>query len=76
MAISDNGQGVFIEKVQPAGSPEFDTYIGRRMDLHCTSLGKVTLAHDTSEAVQRVRADGYAIANQEEELRSRAWRCR
>jgi DNA-binding IclR family transcriptional regulator len=98
MAISDSGQGVFIEKVQPAGSPEFDTYIGRRMDLHCTALGKVILAHDMSEAVQRVlskrvytrytrntittqaalrrevqrvRADGYAIDNEEEELGSR-----
>jgi IclR family acetate operon transcriptional repressor len=75
---------VFIEKVQPAGSPEFDTYIGRRMDLHCTSLGKVILAHDASEAdtrytrntitqgalrweVQAVRAEGYAIDNNEEE---------
>jgi DNA-binding IclR family transcriptional regulator len=98
MAISDNGQGVFIEKVQPAGSPEFDTYIGRRMDLHCTALGKIILAHDTSEVVQqvlskrvyarytrntvttqaalrrevqRVRANGYALDNEEEELGSR-----
>jgi DNA-binding IclR family transcriptional regulator len=98
MAISDSGQGVFIEKVQPAGSPEFDTYIGRRMDLHCTALGKIILAHDTSEAVQRVlskrvytrytrntiatqaalrrevqrvRTEGHAIDNEEEELGSR-----
>ena len=98
MAISDSGQGVFIEKVQPAGSPEFDTYIGRRMDLHCTALGKVILAYDTSEAVQRVlskrvytrytrntittqsalrcevhrvRANGFAVDSEEEELGSR-----
>lgn len=98
LAISDSGQGVFIEKVQPAESPEFDTYIGRRMDLHCTAVGKVILAYDMSEAaqqvlckrvysrytrntittqaalrreVQQVRADGFAVDSEEEELGSR-----
>src|SRR5260370_4421440 len=43
LAVPDNDQGVFIQKVEAPGLIKFDTYIGRRMDLHCTGVGKVIL---------------------------------
>jgi DNA-binding IclR family transcriptional regulator len=44
LAILDHDQGVYIQKAQAPGLIQFDTYLGRRMDLHCTALGKVILA--------------------------------
>lgn len=44
LAVPDKDQGVFIQKVSTPGSVELDTYVGRRMDLHCTGVGKVILA--------------------------------
>lgn len=44
LAVPDKDQGVFIQKVSAPGSIELDTYVGRRMDLHCTGVGKVILA--------------------------------
>lgn len=44
LAVADDHQGVFIQKIEPPGQVHFDTYIGRRMDLHCTAAGKVILA--------------------------------
>ena len=43
---------VFIQKVGGPGIIKFDTYVGKRADLHCTSLGKVLLAY-SSDAVVR-----------------------
>ena len=44
LAIADKDQGVFIQKLDAPGMIKFDTYVGRRMDLHCTGVGKVILA--------------------------------
>lgn len=44
LAVPDRDQGVFIQKVDAPGLIKFDTYVGRRMDLHCTAVGKVILA--------------------------------
>ncbi len=45
LAVLDKDQAVCIQKVEPAGLIQFDTKVGRRMDLHCSGLGKVILAH-------------------------------
>ncbi len=45
MAILDHDEAVLIEKVEPPGLIKLATWIGKRMDLHCTSLGKALLAH-------------------------------
>jgi IclR family KDG regulon transcriptional repressor len=54
LAILDHDQGVYIQKVEPPGLIKFDTYVGRRMDLHCTALGKVILAFDASEEARHI----------------------
>ncbi|MEO8370500.1 MAG: IclR family transcriptional regulator [Candidatus Solibacter sp.] len=54
LAVLDHDQGVFIQKAEPAGSIHFDTYIGRRMDLHCTSVGKVILAFAHPESTEHI----------------------
>lgn len=54
LAIADKDQGVFIQKVEAPGLIRFDTYVGRRMDLHCTAVGKVILTFGPDECRQRV----------------------
>src|SRR6266446_4016958 len=56
LAIPDGEQGVFIQKVDAPGLIKIDTYIGRRMDLHCTAVGKVILAFGSSDVLERVLA--------------------
>jgi DNA-binding IclR family transcriptional regulator len=43
---------VFIQKVDGPGMIKFDTYIGKRSELHCTSLGKSLLAYQSEELLQ------------------------
>ena len=43
LAIPDGDQGVYIQKVDAPGLIKIDTYVGRRMDLHCTGVGKICL---------------------------------
>ncbi len=53
LAILDKDQGVYIQKVESPSLIRFDTYIGRRMDLHCTGVGKVILAYESEDVLKR-----------------------
>jgi len=53
LAVLDKDQGVFIQKVESPSLICFDTYIGRRMDLHCTGVGKVILAYESGDVLRR-----------------------
>ncbi|HYL62810.1 MAG TPA: IclR family transcriptional regulator [Candidatus Methylomirabilis sp.] len=56
LAVLDQGEAVYIEKVEAPGFFKVNTWVGRRMFLHSTSVGKVLLAwlprHDV-EAILR-----------------------
>src|SRR6266446_4889215 len=54
LAIPDGEQGVFIQKVDAPGLIKIDTYVGRRMDLHCTGVGKVILAYGPPDLAERL----------------------
>ena len=56
LAVPDGDQGVYIQKAEAPGSIQFDTYVGRRMDLHCTGVGKVLLAWGPAEILERLVA--------------------
>lgn len=45
LAVMEQDQVVLIEKVEPPGVPKVANWIGRRMDIHCTGLGKALIAH-------------------------------
>ena len=60
LAVADGDQGVFIQKVDRPSLIRIDTYVGRRMDLHCTGVGKVILTWDTSGVADHILAkDAY-----------------
>jgi DNA-binding IclR family transcriptional regulator len=45
LAVMEQDQVVLIEKVEPPGVLKVANWIGRRMDIHCTGLGKALIAH-------------------------------
>src|SRR5215472_5641150 len=56
LAVLDQGEAVYVEKVEAPGFFKVNTWVGRRMFLHSTSVGKALLAwlpkHDI-EAIMR-----------------------
>lgn len=45
LAVLEVDQAVYVQKVQGLGLLRFDTYIGKRTNLHCTGVGKVLLSY-------------------------------
>jgi DNA-binding IclR family transcriptional regulator len=54
MAIPENDEAVLIERIEPEGRISVSTWIGKRMGLHCTSLGKSLLINASDEEVARL----------------------
>ncbi len=98
LAILDHGEAVYIEKVDAPGFIKMDTWVGRRMCVHSTSVGKALAAHLSKAEVEaivrehgfrkrtprtittlhrflaeleRVRAQGYAVDDEENSLGAR-----
>jgi DNA-binding IclR family transcriptional regulator len=44
LAVLDQGEAVYVEKVEAPGFFKVNTWVGRRMFLHSTSVGKCLLA--------------------------------
>jgi DNA-binding IclR family transcriptional regulator len=53
MAILEEGQAVLIEQAAPPRR-RLNTWVGKRMELHCTALGKVLLAWLPEEDARRI----------------------
>ena len=57
LAVLDQGEAVYIEKVEAPGFFKVNTWVGRRMYLHSTSVGKALLAwlpkHDMEAIVRQ-----------------------
>jgi len=56
LAVQDGDQGIYIQKVEAPGMIKIDTYVGRRMDLHCTAVGKIILAFGPGDLLERLLA--------------------
>jgi DNA-binding IclR family transcriptional regulator len=54
LAILEQNEAVLIDKVEPLGRQKLATWLGKRMDVHCTSLGKALIAFLPEEEVERV----------------------
>lgn len=59
MAALDHDELVLISRVNPPASAAPASWIGKRMDFHCTAVGKAVLAHlDESEVERLIRRHG------------------
>lgn len=54
LAVLDQGEAVYIEKVEAPGFFKVNTWVGRRMFLHSTSVGKCLLAWLPKHEVETV----------------------
>ncbi|MFQ5926304.1 MAG: IclR family transcriptional regulator, partial [Terriglobia bacterium] len=52
LAVLDHGQAVYVAKVDAPGFIKMDTWVGRRMAIHATSVGKALVAHLPKEEVE------------------------
>jgi DNA-binding IclR family transcriptional regulator len=48
-AVLENGQAVYVGKVETPGMIKLATWVGRRMEAHCTAVGKAMLSYLPSE---------------------------
>jgi IclR family transcriptional regulator, KDG regulon repressor len=59
LAILDHGEAVYVEKVEPPSFIKMDTWVGRRMEVHSTAVGKALLAYlDPAERESIIRQRG------------------
>ena len=54
LAILDGAEAVYIEKVEPEGFIRMDTWVGRRMRVHATSVGKAIVAHIPQDQLEAI----------------------
>ncbi|MGC1374330.1 MAG: IclR family transcriptional regulator [Candidatus Sulfotelmatobacter sp.] len=54
LAVLDGHEAVYIEKVEPETFIRMDTWVGRRMRVHATSVGKSILAHIPQEELEEI----------------------
>jgi DNA-binding IclR family transcriptional regulator len=54
LAILDAGEAVYIEKVDAPGFVKVDTWVGRRMLIHSTSVGKALVSLRPSAEVESI----------------------
>lgn len=54
LAILDGPEAVYIEKVEPQGFIRMDTWVGRRMRVHATSVGKALVAHIPQQQLEKI----------------------
>ena len=53
LAVLMGGEAVLIDRAQPPAFSELGTWVGQRMHLHCTAVGKVLLAFLSDEEFNR-----------------------
>jgi DNA-binding IclR family transcriptional regulator len=64
MAVLERNEAVIIEKIESAGLIRVATWIGRRMDVNCTGIGKALIAFLSEEELhEQIRNKGLAKHN-------------
>jgi IclR family acetate operon transcriptional repressor len=54
LAVLDHGHAVYVEKVEAPGFIKMDTWVGRRMAVHTTSVGKALVSRLSREDVEAI----------------------
>lgn len=53
-AVEEHGEGVYITRAEGTEAVTVDAYAGKRVNLHCTALGKTLLAELSEERVDEI----------------------
>jgi DNA-binding IclR family transcriptional regulator len=54
LAVLDHDEVILVAKVDRPGPQRVATWVGKRMDVHCTSLGKCLIAHLPEDEPDRI----------------------
>ena len=54
LAVLADDQAMYIQKVEGPGLIQFDSYIGKRTNVHCTGVGKVLLAFASEQKQEHI----------------------
>jgi DNA-binding IclR family transcriptional regulator len=54
LAILEKDEVILLSKQEPPGISHLATWIGKRMDIHCTGLGKALIAHLPEQTIERI----------------------
>ena len=54
LAVMSDDQAMYIQKVEGPGFIQFDIYVGKKTNLHCTAVGKVLLAFASEQKQQHI----------------------
>jgi DNA-binding IclR family transcriptional regulator len=65
MAVLESNEALLIAKVEPSGTPPVATWVGKRIDYHCTSLGKALIAWMSDEEIQRLVKERHMLRHNE-----------
>lgn len=65
LAVMEEGEVIVIDKIEPPAAPQVATWVGKRMGLHCTALGKALIAHlPAAELDELIRKQGLIRYNE------------
>ena len=70
MAIIEDDEAVLIEKVEPPGLVRLATRVGKRLDLHCSAVGKCLLSYLPEEEFLHLVRDRGLTRNNENTITS------
>jgi DNA-binding IclR family transcriptional regulator len=65
LGILEDGEAILIDRIEPSGAPRVATWVGRRMGLHCTAIGKALIAYLPQEKLDElIRKQGLLRHNE------------
>jgi DNA-binding IclR family transcriptional regulator len=65
LAILEQGEALLIDRIEPSGTAKLATWVGKRMGLHCTAVGKALTAYlPEAELEELVRKQGLLRHNE------------
>jgi DNA-binding IclR family transcriptional regulator len=65
LAVLEGDEAVLVDKLEPPGAARIATWVGKRMDLHCSAVGKAIMAYLPEEQFDRLaRERGFTRYNE------------
>jgi len=65
MAVLENNEALLVAKVEPSGTRPVATWVGKRIDYHCTSLGKALIAWMSDEEIRSLVRERHMLRHNE-----------
>jgi len=65
LAVMEDGEAILIDRIEAPGTPQLATWVGKRMGLHCTALGKALISELPSDVLdEMIRKQGLMRHNE------------